>query len=309
MCGHKMIFAHGARIYDVLRELWERPAVSRRIAVALVVLFVCSALGILLKHLGILPQSLAARTPDSPFRAIQFAFTLVLALEVIELIFAVADSVSRAVGKQLEIMGLLLLRDAFKDIGMLDVPIHLANDNALLLHIVVSVTAALLLFICLGCYEKIQRLRGYIRNPSDMRQYINVKKCISLLLFVFFTVTACYDLYTVLVRQEPATFFHSFYSALIFTDILLVLAGQYFMPSFHATFRNSGYAVGTLILRLALGAPQWLTAALCLFAAVYILALTWATSRFLPPAADQETAPPEPAKVTEASIAEGSGKT
>lgn len=73
-----------------------------------------------------------------------------------------------------------------------------------------------------------------------------------------------------------------FYTALIFTDILLVLVSQYYMPCFHATFRNSGYAVGTLIMRIALASPHWLGALLCICAGLYLLALTYAAARFAP---------------------------
>ena len=278
-----MLFDKGAYIYDRMREIWRRPTVSRRIAVALVSLFICSGLGIVLKYFGWLPEWIVAYTPDSPFRAIQFAFTLVLIIEVIELIFAVADSVSRAVGKQLEIMGLILLREAFKDIGKLHTPINLESDVGMLLHLVASVAAALFLFVSLGYYMKLGKLHGYIKKQADMERYISVKKCVSLLLFAFFIGAAGHDVFIVLAAGKPTEFFHSFYSTLIFTDVLLVLVGQYFMPSFHATFRNSGYAVGTLLMRLALGAPAYLGAALCVFAAVYVVSLTWATSRFLPP--------------------------
>ena len=54
------------------------------------------------------------------------------------------------------------------------------------------------------------------------------------------------------------------------------------MPSFHAVFRNSGFVIGTLLMRLSLSATAPWDTVISLFAAVYVLALTWTTSYFAP---------------------------
>ena len=71
-------------------------------------------------------------------------------------------------------------------------------------------------------------------------------------------------------------------SILIFAGIALVLISQRFMPDFHAVFRNSGFVIGTLIMRLSLSAPWPWNIASSIFAAVFVLALTWATTYFGP---------------------------
>ncbi len=279
-----MIFQKSAYAFDMLRGGWKNPRIQRKIFVGLVILFLAGGGGILLKLLGVLPDYIAAVVPESPFEAIHLAFSLVLAVEVVELIFSVADSISRAVGKQLEIMALILLRDCFKDIGMLHGPLSLADDYGALIQVLSVAVGALLLFICLGVYVKLHQLQGYIKNQADIISYVSVKKSIALMLFLVVLGTGGHDLYTVLVQGKNTSFFLHFYSTLIFCDILLVLVSQYYMPSFHATFRNSGYAVGTLLMRISLGAPHYVGAGLCVFAALYLLCLTWATNRFPPPA-------------------------
>lgn len=102
----------------------------------------------------------------------------------------------------------------------------------------------------LGILRKMHRLHGYIKDPKEMERYICTKKCIALVLLLVVAGTGVYDTFQVLVLERSTTFFYSFYNALIFCDILLVLVSQYYMPSFHATFRNSGYAVGTLMMRI-----------------------------------------------------------
>ena len=60
------------------------------------------------------------------------------------------------------------------------------------------------------------------------------------------------------------------------------IISQRFMPDFHAVFRNSGFVIGTLIMRLSLSAPWPWNIASSIFAAVFVLALTWATTYFGP---------------------------
>jgi hypothetical protein len=82
------------------------------------------------------------------------------------------------------------------------------------------------------------------------------------------------SLFTTLIGQEHADFLHQFYTVLILTDILLVLISQCFQPSFYAVFRNSGFALSTLIIRIALAAPPFYNVLLGLAAAVFAILLT-----------------------------------
>ena len=266
-----------AVLYDALLELWERPGVLRRITLLLTLAFGLAVAAMALNRLGLLPAPLAGVIPADPFFPIRLAFSLILAVEVVELIFAIADSLSRAVGKQMEIMALILLRECFTDISRLTAQIEASMDWLLILQVGSTALAGLLLFIFRGLFAR--WYKGLSFNDNILT-YINAKKAVSLLLFVSFIAAGSYDLYGIFMLGKTSVFFQIFYTALIFTDILLVLVSQYFMPCFQATFRNSGYAVGTLLMRIALGSPHHVGAALCVFSGLYLLAMTWATSRF-----------------------------
>lgn len=231
---------------------------------------------IILNRAGWLPPALSPFLPTDPFAAVRLAFSLILAVEVVELIFALSYSVALAVGKQLEIMALLLLREAFADISLLHSHVDLERDGLILAQIALTSLSGLALFVI-----RIQFARWhYIHNYRDMQGYVNSKKCISLFLLCVFCGALCYDAYTVIFVGGKTVFFETFYTTLIFTDILLVLVGQYFTPSFQAVFRNSGFAVSTLLMRIAIGAPHHIGALLCVFAGLYLLALGWALLRF-----------------------------
>ncbi|SDA88909.1 hypothetical protein SAMN03080617_03124 [Algoriphagus alkaliphilus] len=51
------------------------------------------------------------------FFSIELAFNVLLIFEAMSLIFLFPDSVADSVGKQFEIISLILLRDAFKEFG------------------------------------------------------------------------------------------------------------------------------------------------------------------------------------------------
>lgn len=270
-----MILNKAAHIFDCIHAWWERPQVAKRLSLLLIAVFVVCGLLILLGRLGLVPPELGLKPPQNPFFAIQVAFTFILLVEVVELVFSIPESVSLAVSKQMEIMALLLLRESFADIGLLSTEISIATDGFMLAQVGITAVAGLLLFICRGVF-----MRFYtVRLCEDMQSYINAKKFVCLFLFAAFVGAAAYDCYQVFFLGAHHAFFKIFYTFLIFTDILLILVGQYFHTSFHSTFRNSGFAVSTLLMRLALGSPHYIAAVLCIFSGLYLIALAWADAR------------------------------
>ena len=99
-------------ILDWLHHFWERPSTQRRIALFLLWFYLAALAGVELKRLGLYPLWLP-QPPESHFYAIHLAFTLILAMEVMSLIFVIPSSLSQSMGKQFEILTWILLRNAF----------------------------------------------------------------------------------------------------------------------------------------------------------------------------------------------------
>jgi len=108
--------------YDGIEAFWESARTRRAVAAALVVVFVGTVISIELGRRGLLPASLAGRLPANHFAGVGTAFSLLLAFEVVGLVFAVSHSISVAAGKQLEIFSLILLRHSFEEFGHLPEP-------------------------------------------------------------------------------------------------------------------------------------------------------------------------------------------
>ena len=68
---------------------------------------------------------------------------------------------------------------------------------------------------------------------------------------------------------------------LIFADFLLVFISLRYSGGFHVLFRNSGFALGTVVIRVALSAPIYYKVGLGLSSMIFVLGLTWAYNRFL----------------------------
>lgn len=269
-------------IYDYVHHVWERPRTQRFMAATIFFIFIGALAGIECNREGLLAPALAAVVPTNHFHAINLAFTLILGMEVVSLILSISCSLSRSLGKQFEIMVLILLRNAFKELAYLPEPVNLAMGMEPVYRIAIAATAALAIFICLGFYHHLRSKQNYIKSPQERMLYVISKKLIALTLLGLFFGIAMRDAWSFLTTGHEPPFFETIYTVLIFADITLVLIAQRFMPSFHAVFRNSGFVIATLVMRLSLSATSPWDSIASLFAALYVLGLTWATNRFTP---------------------------
>lgn len=269
-----------ARVYDAIHHFWESEKTQRRLALFIFCIFVGSLAAIEANREGLLPLPFSQLVPTNHFQAIHLVFTCILGMEVMGLILSISESLSRSLGKQFEIMALIFLRNAFKELAYLPEPVSLAGGPEPLFRIGLCAIGALGIFVALGFYHRMRRHQNYLTNDKALQRYVAYKKLFALVLVGLFVMVAVRDAWLFLSTGTESRFFETIYTILIFADIALVLISQRFMPSFHAVFRNSGFVIGTLIMRLALSAPSPWDVAAGLFAAVYVLALTCATTYF-----------------------------
>lgn len=293
MFAKKVMVAVG-EFFDILHHFWESEKTERRIGFALLWVYLITLGSVELARVGMFPLWLP-QPPASHYYSIQLAFTFILALEVVSLIFILPASLSKCMGKQLEILTLILLRNAFKELAIMPEPIYVDMKNlAQVADIAVSGSGALLVFLFLGLYRRlVARQRIFLRDSHMLLRYVLCKKMLSVALLIICGGIAIYDL-PGFIDGKDVNFFETIYTILIFADITMVLIAQRFMPSYYAVFRNSGYVIGTLMMRIALSAPPLICAALSVFAALYVLALTWGTDTFRPDAPPERMPQAEP---------------
>ncbi|WP_332911553.1 hypothetical protein [Algoriphagus boritolerans] len=109
----RRIFQYQINSYDKFHLLWESPKASKLISNIVVITFLIGLLVALLSHFDLLPSGMQINI----FFSIELAFNVLLIFEAMSLIFLFPNSVADSVGKQFEIISLILLRDAFKEFG------------------------------------------------------------------------------------------------------------------------------------------------------------------------------------------------
>ena len=278
-------------IFDPLQQFYEQEKLHRKISILLVLFFVFSLLVIELKRRQLLPMELSDMVPGNHFHAIGGAFTVILILEVVSLIFVLPCSFSRSVGKQFEILSLILMRNAFKELSHFQEPVTFVGNEEGILHLLSDGFGAVLIFSLLGVYYLVQARSGDKRNAlDDLYSFVAAKKGIALILLASFIVMGMRTLYVTLTGGEQDDFFNDFYTLLIITDILLVLVAQCFHPSFYTIFRNSGFALSTMIIRLALVAPVYFNVLLGVAAIILAILLTVISNKLFPATIEEHAA-------------------
>lgn len=269
-----------ARIFDALERAFHSARHRRLVSAVLVGVFLFALVAIELAHRDLLGPRLKEALPRSHFHAVELAFTLLLSFEVASLVFAIAKSVSIAAGKQFEIFSLILLRRSFEAFGALDEPVHWEHATAVVWPMLSDAVAALLIFVALGFYYSLQKHQPLSADMQDRASFVLAKKSISLVLVGLFSALAGRSLWGLFTHLEGEGFFEAFYTVLIFADVLVVLISLRYNSSYRVVFRNSGLAVATVLLRLALSAPAPWAGVLGLAAVVFSVGLTVAYNRF-----------------------------
>jgi hypothetical protein len=251
-------------------------------ATVLVSFFVAAIILIELNRRHFLPEPFASHFSLSHLAAIEQAFNLLLALEVVSLIFSLSHSVTKSVGKQFEILSLILLRDTFKEFAHFSEPLVWAEIYPSLGSIVASALGALLIFVVLGFFYKAQRSHPITADEKIRSHFILAKKMIALLLLFSFVGICVVDLWGYFALGLPENAFSSFYTLLVFSDVLVVLISLRYSAEYQVSFRNSGYAVATVLIRLALIAPIVLGAVIGVGTTIFALGISLAYNAFAP---------------------------
>lgn len=267
-------------LYDALHYAWEHQQTRHIITSLLIGTFLVTLTLTELNRFGLLPEALGERLPANPFYSVKLAFTLLLVNELISLIFILPCSVSRAVGKQLEILCLIFLRNAFKELSYFTEPIVLVGQLDAVLRIGANALGAVVIFVLLHLYyRQYVRRRDKASRGQRVYRFISVKKLVSMVLLLIFTSLGIYHLGILALHGEGIPFFAEIYTILVFSDVLLVLVANRFFPGFRDIFRNSGFAVSTLLMRLSLTAPDFLNVVIGIGAALFALLLAMAYKR------------------------------
>lgn len=274
----RKFFKWQINIFDILDEHWESPPVTKVISNIVVGFFVVGLLFGLFSYLNILDlgESFTA------FFAIELAFNVLLIFEVLGLIFLIPKSVADSVGKQFEIISLLLLRDAFKEFG------HYLGELTWdvgflyeLLPIVSDAFGAILIFLITGLFYRAQRHIRITQSYEEQKGFVAIKKLISIYLTVSFIGLGIFDIISAYQTHEFIYSIKLFYTLLIFTDVFILLFSLRYTSKYYNLFRYSSFALATIFLRLTLSAPPYYNVLLAVIAGLMVLGVTYIYNKLL----------------------------
>ena len=277
------------RAYRWLHRGWESKHVQHLVATALITIFVGALLLIELRRLGVLSWEWL---PSNHFHAVRLGFNLLLAVEVIGLVFGLTGSPGRTLGRQFEILSLILLRQSLKELVHASEPLKWEALRPFIWPMATDAAGAVAVFALVGVFYKLQR-EGDEAAEHTPELFAASKEAVALVVLLIFLILAGSGVGNALLRHEGAaaydSFFETLYTVLVFADLTIVFLSLRHSFSYESVFRSSGYAVVTVLIRIALTAPPYLNVALGVGATLLGIALAAAY-----PGTAEAPRPPEP---------------
>jgi hypothetical protein len=253
--------------YDSFEAKWHSLQKSKLISNIVILFFIGGVIASLLSYLNIVNLKLGK------FFAIELAFSVLLFVEVFDLFFIITHSVADSVGKQFEIISLILLRSSFKELGHLnlDVSMNLANLQSLLPILVDALGAVIIFFITVLFYRN-QRHIQITKSDTERLHFILQKKVVAAFMILFFMCQVIYSITLFFLHGTVnQNLFNQLYTALVFSDILILILSLRYSNLYVHLFRYSSFALATVILRLSLSAPKYINVLLSISAGLFVL--------------------------------------
>ncbi|MDR2424869.1 MAG: hypothetical protein LBD59_09135 [Prevotellaceae bacterium] len=258
-----------------------------RLAIAF---FILDSLLIALVYLGVVPASIYChRGMPNPLSIIYTPFSILLLYEVYLLIFFLPHSITTYLGKQYEIITLILVRKLFYDIPQLLTPEAYNEKN--ILHLLVSLGGLIALCGLIFCFYRLAQNRekhSFSYSNAIYERFVARKKALSIvlvLIFFFLFIKSFWELsklhistvddVALGIRQMSNTFFNDFFVVLILIEVLLLLFTFSFSDKFSKVVRNSGFIISTMLLKLSFRAEENTTVFIMLIATVFGVAILW----------------------------------
>lgn len=256
-------------VYDKCEDRWHSIQASKMISNLVVMFFFIGVTTTLLSHYQIISFTVGK------FFAIELAFSVLLISEILGLVFILTHSVADSVGKQFEIISLILLRDAFKEMGHLPLDIAWNTDTLMeLLPLMTDATGAVIIFLIIGLFYKAQRHVRITNNPQEQLRFIMLKKSVANILLMVFISICTYDFINFFLTNHYHNDFNVYYTILIFMDILILIISLRYSNLYVHLFRYSSFALATVIIRLSLSAPKYYNVLLSVSAGLFVLMVT-----------------------------------
>ena len=196
---------------------------------------------------------------SNPISALYTPFSFILVYEAFLLIYYIPRSFTTAVGKQYQIMSLIVIRKIFKDIPLVDLNANwIENSNNQ--QLVFDLVGVLIIFFLIYLF-KITKERLPIKTVSDkLDRFIASKKLVSIVLLptlFAICIMSFVNWFSGVFIEETFDenlnnlFFNEFFTILILADVFILLLSFQYTERYSQLIRNTGFIISTILLRLS----------------------------------------------------------
>ena len=239
---------------------------ERLILTIAIISYVIHLLLIILVNQGLI--QIESKLLKNPIAAIYTPFSFILLYEVYLLVFFLPKSITTYIGKQYEIITLIVIRRIFKDISHLELNTDWFQNTSDL-QFTYDVATSLILFVLIYLFYRsnnkdLSKIKISDKEIKKINRFINLKKVIAIILVPILTALAVYSLYNwisetvqdyrngiLAFKNINNIFFDEFFTVLIIIDVFLLLFSFFYSDEFHKIIRNSGFVISTILIKIS----------------------------------------------------------
>ena len=284
------------KLHKLLLDEQTKKRIEKIIIRIAIVSFIIHLSLIFLNHLNLFRFFSENDLFTNPISAIYTPFSFILIYEVYLLIYYLPKSMTIYIGKQYEIIMLIVIRRLFKDLSniSLDEKWFQTAEN---LQFIYDIITTLILFLFIHFFYKmnkfrVKKLMKLTETNAELLKFIKTKKGISLSLVPAFIIIGFYNIFLwtsgLITDGQGAVsavdinyiFFDDFFTVLILIDVLLVLFSFSHTDKFNKVIRNSGFVISTILVKLSFSVAGLQNVALILTAVGFGVLILWIHNLF-----------------------------
>lgn len=216
------------------------------------------------------PPAVIAAVGTNYLAALYTPFSFILFYEVLLLILAIPESTTRSIGKQYEILSLVVIRNVFKDIAEFESVIDLGEQTEEFAAVLWDMGGGLAMFLLVIVFYHVNgwsrtSLEGEPDYQAKLKSFISRKKVTALVLSALLFGLAAYsvlhfatDVVSVArFGSMPSVdvrkiFYVDFFSIMVFADAAILILSLRLSNRYDLVFRNAAFVVSTILLRFSI---------------------------------------------------------
>lgn len=256
-----------------------------------IVSFVLHLAFITINDLGLLGTPISGELFTNPISAIYTPFSFILIYEVYLLIYYLPKSMTIYIGKQYEIIMLIVIRRLYKDLSNISLEGNWF-ENTQNLQFIYDIAATVILFLLIHFFYsmnkfRVRKLIKLTETRPELIRFIKFKKALAVLLVPTFVIIALFNVYDWATHTKGleagltlgldinSVFFDDFFTVLILVDVLLVLFSFAHTDKFNKVIRNSGFVISTILVKLSFSVTGLQNVVLIISAVAFGVIILW----------------------------------